>query len=132
MEHQELNRLQGRSNRSPRVVTDTGRVAGFVFPGGFPMPSAPFLVLNRRVIHQAKTLPEAKGFCEGHPQPTSIAMLAETRGKCEMDFVLQIVDDAGKVLATSAPIYFGDVVDAFLDARILLVPASMAMKAVAP
>jgi hypothetical protein len=99
------------------------------------MPSSPFLVLNRsnrRVIHQAKTLPEAKGFCDGHPRPCSIAMLAEGRATNEMEFVIQVVDDAGKVLATSDWLYFDDAIEAFLDAKLLLVPRSMAESGVRP
>jgi hypothetical protein len=91
--------------------------------------SHPFLVLNRsnrRVIHQAKTLPEAQGFCSGHPQCTSIAMSVNGRAKHEMEFVIQIVDDGGKVVAESARLYFDDAVDTFLDARLLLIPACQA------
>src|ERR1700722_4098103 len=96
--------------------------------------SHPFLVLNRsnrRVIHQAKTLSEAQGFCSGHPQCTSIAMSVSGRAKHEVEFVIQVVDDAGKVVAESTRLYFEDAVDTFLDARILLVPACLA-KAVTP
>jgi hypothetical protein len=130
MDNQELNRLQSRSNRSPHVSADTWHVAGFVFPWRVhTMSAGQFLVLNRsnsRVLHQSKTLPEAKGFCEGHPQPTSIAMLAEGRAKHEMEFVIQIVDDDGKLIAESARMYFDDAIDTFMDAKLLLVPACMA------
>ena len=44
--------------------------------------STPFLVVgrhNRRILHEAATLAEARGFSEGCSRPTAIAILPELR-----------------------------------------------------
>ena len=93
------------------------------------MPSAPFLVLNRanrRVIHQAASLAEARGFSEGHPRPCAIAIVAETYACSEMEFCIELVNcETGRVLARSAPLEFDEATDEFLMAKVLLVPASL-------
>jgi hypothetical protein len=93
------------------------------------MSSAPFLVLNRsnrRVIHQAASLAEARGFSEGHPRPCAIAIIAEVHASSEMQFCIELVNcDTGRVLARTVPLDFDEETDEFLMAKILLVPACL-------
>lgn len=93
--------------------------------------SPPFLVLNRgnrRVIHQAKSLPEAQGFCAAHSSPTSIAMLAQSPRSIEWDFVIQTVSESGKVLAQSAVLHLDDAMEELCGAKLMLVPVELAVR----
>jgi hypothetical protein len=99
--------------------------------------STPFLVLNRsnrRVIHQAASLAEARGYSEARDEPTTIAMLAEHYVDVEWGFVIQLVNiENGKVLAQSVEMDFNQATDEFLATKLLLVPACLAdRKAVTP
>ena len=93
------------------------------------MTRGAFLVVNRgnrRVLHQADSLAEARGFSEGHSKPTAIAIIAETYACSEMEFCIELVNsENGRVLARSAPLNFDEATDEFLFARVLLVPACL-------
>ena len=93
------------------------------------MSRGAFLVVNRgnrRVLHQADSLAEARGFSEGHSKPCVIAIVAETYLCAEMEFCIELVNcETGRVLARSAPLDFDEATEEFLFARVLLVPASL-------
>ena len=85
-----------------------------------------FLVVDRatrRVRHQTDSLPAARGYVEACKRPTCIAVIAETHGKSESMFRIEVVNDEGRVLARTCEIEFLDAVETFLDSRLVLVPA---------
>lgn len=99
--------------------------------------SGSFLVLNRsnrRVIHQAASLAEARGYSEAREEPTTIAMVAEHHVSVEWHFVIQLVNcQNGRVLAQSSEMEFDEATEEFLATKLLLVPACLAeRKAVTP
>jgi hypothetical protein len=98
--------------------------------------SHPFLVLNRsnrKVIHQAASLAEARGYSEARDEPTTIAMVAEYYAESEWSFVIQLVNiENGKVLAQSGEMDFNEASDQFISTKLLLVPSCLADRKVTP
>ena len=85
------------------------------------MSSSPFIVLDRstrRVIHQAKTLAEARGFSEARDEPTTIGIIPEVRARTEWSYVFQLINaDTGEIIAESSPRDFDDAAEALARSR---------------
>jgi hypothetical protein len=93
------------------------------------MTGKPFVVLNRgdrKVIHQAATLAEARGYSEARDEPTAVAMIAETLNATEWAFCFQCVNsETGDVLMQSAPMDFDQAAAEMYGLKLLLVPACL-------
>ena len=101
------------------------------------MPSAPFVVIDRgskRILHQAATLGEARGYSEARDEPTTIGMIPETLNATEWAFRFQCINsDTGEIIMESPLMDFDEAADAMYGLKLLLVPACLAdRKAVTP
>ena len=97
----------------------------------------PFVVIDRgskRILHQAKTLGEARGYSEARDEPTTIGMIPETLDATEWQFRFQCVNgETGEILMESEAMDFDEAADAMYALKLLLVPVSVAAgKAVRP
>lgn len=94
------------------------------------MPATPFLVIgrhNRRILHAAATLAEARGFSEGCSRPTAVAFMPELRGCTEWLYVFQVVNsDTGAIIAESPAMDFDDAAETLCSVKVMLVPACLA------
>ncbi|HET6324810.1 MAG TPA: hypothetical protein VFG04_08925 [Planctomycetaceae bacterium] len=101
------------------------------------MPATPFVVIDRgskRVLHQARTLGEARGYSEARDEPTTIGMIPEAFNATEWSFCFQCVKtETGEILMQSESMDFDEAADAMYGLKLLLVPAYLAeRKAVTP
>jgi hypothetical protein len=101
------------------------------------MSRTPFVVLDRssrKVIHQAATLAEARGFSEARDEPTTIGMIPETLNATEWAFRFQCINgETGEILMQTEPMDFDEAADAMYGLKLLLVPVTLAdRKAVTP
>jgi hypothetical protein len=100
------------------------------------MRSAPFVVIDRsskRILHQAATLPEARGFSEARDEPTTIGMIPEILDATEWSFRFECINsDTGEILMQSEPLDFDEAADAMYGLKLLLVPACLADRKVQP
>jgi hypothetical protein len=99
--------------------------------------SAPFVVIDRgsrKILHQARTLGEARGYSEARDEPTTIGMIPETLNATEWAFCFQCVNtETGEILMQSESMDFDEAADAMYGLKLLLVPACLAdRKAVRP
>lgn len=89
---------------------------------------------SKRILHQAATLPEARGFSEVRDEPTTIGMIPETLDATEWSFRFQCINsDTGEILMESEVMDFDEAADAMYGLKLLLVPECLAdRKAVTP
>jgi hypothetical protein len=101
------------------------------------MPSTPFVVIDRsskRILHQAATLPEARGFSEARDEPTTIGMIPEAFDATEWRYRFQaVISDTGEILMESKVMDFDEAADVMYGLKLVLVPECLAdRKAVTP